>query len=431
MKIINFQEENFDKNINNMLSHIYSDDENIEQVVKDTLKDIKDNKQKALLSYIKKFDNWSPDSFEDIKVSQAEIKQAYDNTSKEMKQIIQTSFDRIKKYHEMQKEKSWMHYEDNGNILGQKVTPLDRVGLYVPGGKAAYPSSLLMNAIPAIVAGVQEIIVVTPTPNNEINPLVLATAYICDIKEIYKMGGASAIASLAFGLEDLKSVDMISGPGNAYVASAKKMVFGMLNIDMIAGPSEIGIIADEDANIDYICADLLSQAEHDELARSILITHSSVVAKKVKENIQKHLDKLDRKEIASKSINDEGIIIISKDLNQSIEIMNKIAPEHLEVLTKNPFELLPYIKHAGAIFLGENTPEPIGDYIAGPNHTLPTSGSARFFSPLSVQNFMKKSSIIYFSKQGIQELGKETMLFAKEEGLDAHAKSIEFRLNDS
>ncbi len=430
MKIINFQDDNFDKNIDNMLNHIYSDDESIEQTVRDTIKDIKENKQKALLSYIEKFDNWSPKSFEDIKISQEEIKKAYDETSDEMKKVIKTSFDRIKKYHEMQKEKSWMHYEDNGNILGQKVTPLDRVGLYVPGGKAAYPSSLLMNAIPAIVAGVKEIIVVTPTPNNEINPLVLATAYICNITEIYKMGGASAIASLAFGLEDLSSVDMISGPGNAYVASAKKMVFGMLNIDMIAGPSEIGIVADENANVDYICADLLSQAEHDELARSILVTHSSDVANRVSEDIYKHLDKLERKAIASKSIKDEGIIIITKDLEQSIEIMNKIAPEHLEVLTKNPFELLPMIKHAGAIFLGENTPEPIGDYIAGPNHTLPTSGSSRFFSPLSVQNFMKKSSIIYFSKEGIKELGKETILFAREEGLDAHAKSIEERLKN-
>lgn len=429
MQVINFKDNNFNESIDNMLNHIYSDDESIEQTVKDTLKDIKQNKSKALLSYIEKFDNWSPKNFSDIKVSKEEIKQAYENTTDEMKKVIQISFDRIKKYHEMQKEKSWMHYEDNGNILGQKVTPLDRVGLYVPGGKAAYPSSLLMNAIPAIVAGVKDIIVVTPTPNNEINPLVLATAYICNITQIYKMGGASAIASLAFGLEDLKSVDMISGPGNAYVASAKKMVFGMLNIDMIAGPSEIGIIADENANTNYICADLLSQAEHDELARSILITHSSDVAQKVKDDIQKHLNKLERKEIASKSINNEGIIIISKDLNQSIEIMNKIAPEHLEVLTKNPFELLPKIKHAGAIFLGENTPEPIGDYIAGPNHTLPTSGSARFFSPLSVQNFMKKSSIIYFSKEGIQELGNETIMFAKQEGLDAHAKSIEARLS--
>ena len=411
-----------------MLSHIYESDKDIEIVVADTIDDIRKNKEKALLSYIEKFDNWKPKNFEDIIIKKEDIKDAYDKTSDEMKRVIKISFNRIKKYHEMQKEKSWMHYEDNGNILGQKVSPLDRVGLYVPGGKAAYPSSLLMNAIPAIVAGVKDIIVVTPTPNNEINPLVLATAYICGIDKIYKMGGASAIASIAYGLENLKAVDMISGPGNAYVASAKKMLFGKVNIDMIAGPSEIGIIADEFANIDYICADLLSQAEHDELARSILITHNTDIASKVEKRIYKHLDKLNRKEIASKSIKNEGIIIITKSLNQSIDIMNKIAPEHLELLVQNPFELLPKIKHAGAIFLGENTPEPIGDYIAGANHTLPTSGSAKFFSPLSVQNFMKKSSIIYFSKEGIKELGNETIMFAKSEGLDAHAKSIEYRL---
>jgi len=428
MRIMNTKDENFDNQLEDVLSHINNNNENLESVVKDIIEDIKINKEKALFEHISKFDNWKPEKLDDLRISKKQISEAYKNLDDKLKETIHISFDRIKKFHELQKEKSWMNYEDNGNIIGEKITPLERVGLYVPGGKASYPSSLLMNAIPAIVAGVEDIIIATPTPNNEINELVLATAHICGITEIYKMGGASAIASLSYGLNDLKKVDMISGPGNAFVAIAKKMLFGQVNIDMIAGPSEIGIIADEFASAKFISADLLSQAEHDELARSILITHSEDIANKSKVELYKQLNDLPRKDIASVSIENEAIFIITKNLEESIDIMNKIAPEHLELLIKSPFEALPFIKNAGAIFLGENTPEPIGDYIAGANHTLPTSGTSRFFSPLSVQNFMKKSSVIYFSKDGLRELGEHTIRFAKKEGLDAHARAVEFRL---
>ena len=287
------------------------------------------------------------------------------------------------------------------------MNPVDRAGLYIPGGKAAYPSSLLMNAIPAIVAGVKEIVVCTPTPNNEVNELLLAAMYLCGIKEAYKVGGASAVGMMAYGCGSVKKVDVITGPGNIYVATAKKLVFGEVNIDMIAGPSEIGILATSQARVEYLAWDLLSQAEHDEMASSILITPCEKLAKEVALKIEECLQTLPRKEITAKSINERGAIIITKDINEAISLMNEIAPEHLELLVENPLEVLPKIKHAGAIFIGENTPEPIGDYIAGPNHTLPTGGSAKFFSPLGVEHFMKKSAIIYFSKQGINEIGRE------------------------
>jgi histidinol dehydrogenase len=356
------------------------------------------------------------------------MKKAYNNLDNELKDALNISYNRIKSYHEKQTQKSWIDFEENGTILGQKVTPVDAVGLYIPGGKAAYPSSLLMNAIPATVAGVKDIVVCTPTPKNEINELLLAAMYICGIKKAYKVGGASAIASLAYGTKNIPKVDVITGPGNIFVATAKKLVFGDVNIDMIAGPSEIGIIADENANIDYISMDLLSQAEHDEMASSILITSSQELAQKVSKKIYQDIEKLDRKDIAKKSIETRGCIIVTNTLEESIDLMNQLAPEHLEVLTTNPFDVLPKIKHAGAIFLGENTPEAIGDYIAGPNHTLPTGGTAKFYSPLSVDNFIKKSSIISFSKKGINQIGSQCALIAKTEGLDAHQKSVELRL---
>jgi histidinol dehydrogenase len=321
-----------------------------------------------------------------------------------------------------------MDYEENGNILGQKVTPIQKAGLYIPGGKAAYPSSLLMNAIPAQVAGVEEIIVCTPTPDNEPNELLLAACYLCNIKKVYKVGGASAIGAMAYGTQTIPKVDVITGPGNIFVATAKKMVFGEVNIDMIAGPSEIGIIADESANCKYLAIDLLSQAEHDEMASSILITTDENIAKQTSSEVDNYLVKLSRNEIAKTSIEQRGAIIVVPTLDKAIELMNEIAPEHLEVVTQNPFELLPKIKNAGAIFLGENTPEPIGDYIAGPNHTLPTGGTAKFYSPLGVENFMKKSSIISFSKQGIKDVGNACAILANTEGLTAHEESVRVRL---
>jgi len=305
---------------------------------------------------------------------------------------------------------------------------VDSAGLYIPGGKAAYPSSLLMNVIPAQVAGVENIVVCTPTPDNEPNELLLAACHLCGVTEVFKVGGASAIAAMAYGTETIPKVDVITGPGNIFVATAKKMVFGEVNIDMIAGPSEIGILADESAKASHLAIDMLSQAEHDEMASSILITPSQKLADEVKVEIENWLVKLPRQEIARKSIEERGAIIVTADMDEAIALMNRVAPEHLEVATNNSFEMLPFIKHAGAIFLGHNTPEAIGDYVAGPNHTLPTGGTAKFYSPLGVENFMKKTSIISFSSKAINEIGEECALIANTEGLTEHEQSVRVRL---
>ena len=403
---------------------------NVEERVKNLLYEIKENGENAIVSHIAKFDLWNPKNLEELKITQDSMQKAYESLQKPLKDSLQKAYERIFAFHSKQKPKTWLDFEENGSILGQKVNPVDRAGLYIPGGKAAYPSSLLMNAIPAIVAGVKEIVVCTPTPNNEVNELLLAAMYLCGIKEAYKVGGASAVGMMAYGCGSVKKVDVITGPGNIYVATAKKLVFGEVNIDMIAGPSEIGILATSQARVEYLAWDLLSQAEHDEMASSILITPCEKLAKEVALKIEECLQTLPRKEITAKSINERGAIIITKDINEAISLMNESAPEHLELLVENPLEVLPKIKHAGAIFIGENTPEPIGDYIAGPNHTLPTGGSAKFFSPLGVEHFMKKSSIISFSKQGIIELGRECGILAHTEGLDAHRNSVLARLED-
>lgn len=360
------------------------DIENVEGRVKELLNAIKKQGQSAIIAQVAQFDNWNPTNFSDLKITQEQMQKAYEAIETPLKDSLQLAFERIYAFHSKQKPKTWLDFEENGNILGQKVTPMDRAGLYIPGGKAAYPSSLLMNAIPALVAGVKEIVVCTPTPHNEPNPLLLAAMHLCGIKEAYKIGGASAIGALAFGAQDsqgkgIQKVDVITGPGNIYVATAKKLVFGEVQIDMIAGPSEIGILNDGDARADYLAWDLLSQAEHDEMASSILITTSENLAKQVAQKIEEFLATLPRKEITAKSINERGAILIVQNIQEGIALMNQIAPEHLELLVKNPLEILSKIQHAGAIFIGENTPEPIGDYIAGPNHTLPTGGSARFF----------------------------------------------------
>ncbi|HFU76582.1 MAG TPA: histidinol dehydrogenase [Arcobacter sp.] len=428
MKIININDTNFQEEFTEILGRGKVDIKNVSGIVNGIIDDITTNGDKAVKEHIAKFDNWSPQNTDDLFIKQEDMQKAYENIDEKLRNSLHLAYDRIKVYHEKQMPKSWLDFEDNGTILGQKVTPVDRAGLYIPGGKAAYPSSLLMNAIPAIVAGVEEIIVCTPTPDNEPNELLLAACHLCGIKTVMKVGGASAIAAMAYGTESLKKVDVITGPGNIFVATAKKLVFGEVNIDMIAGPSEIGILADESAKPNYLAIDLLSQAEHDEMASSLLITTSNEIAKDTSKEVDNYLTQLNRSKIATTSIVERGCIIVTNTMNEAIELMNEIAPEHLEVMTRNPFELLPAIKHAGAIFLGENTPEPIGDYIAGPNHTLPTGGTAKFYSPLNVENFMKKSSIISFSQQAINEIGNECALLADTEGLDAHAKSVRVRI---
>jgi len=422
-------DSDFDNVFSELLKRGAVDIDEVSAIVTGIIKEIKEKQNSALKQHIEKFDHWRPVSDNDLKIDTGLMRQAYDNLDTDLKSALHVSYERIKRYHEMQKPKSWFDTESNGTILGQKVTPVDIAGLYIPGGKAAYPSSLLMNVIPAQVAGVQKIVICTPTPNNEPNELLLAACHLCGVNEVYKAGGASAIAAMAYGTQTIPKVDVITGPGNIFVATAKKMVFGDVNIDMIAGPSEIGILADESANTNHLAIDMLSQAEHDEMASSILITPSTRVADEVKSEIKSWLDKLPREEIARKSIQNRAAIIVTSDMREAINLMNKIAPEHLEVVTNNPFELLPFIKHAGAIFLGHNTPEAIGDYMAGPNHTLPTGGTARFYSPLGVENFMKKSSIISFSKEGLQEIGKDCVQIAKAEGLTAHEYSVTIRLD--
>ena len=429
IKIINTKDSNFKEELKKTLCRGENDSEKVEQIVKSIIADVKGRRDEALLDLVSKFDGWTPKSVDDLIIQKDLLKKAYDELDGNVKEALHTAYNRIKDYHEKLKPKSWIDTEPNGTILGQKVTPVDRAGIYIPGGKAAYPSSLLMNAIPAIVAGVKEIVACTPTPNNEPNSLMLAAAHLCGISKIYKIGGAGAVAAMAYGTDSIPKVDVVTGPGNIFVATAKKLVFGDVNIDMIAGPSEIGIIADNSANPSWLALDMLSQAEHDELAGSYLVTNSAGIASETAMQIEKYLKELPRNEISSESIKNNGLIVVCDSVEEAIEIMNEIAPEHLEVCTANALELLPYIKHAGAIFLGHYTPEAIGDYLAGPNHTLPTGASARFFSPLSTEHFMKKSSIISFSKQAINELGERCALIAKIEGLEAHRQSVLARLH--
>lgn len=430
MIFTNSKSDNFKAEFDELLSRGKMDIASVGEIVGSIINEIRSEKNEALKRHIAKFDKWTPKSDEDLKISTESMSRAYANLDEKLKNALHLAYDRIKIYHEKQKPRSWFDDEPNGTILGQRVTPVDSAGLYIPGGKAAYPSSLLMNVIPAQVAGVEKIVVCTPTPDNEPNELLLAACHLCGVKEVYKVGGASAVAAMAYGTETIPKVDVITGPGNIFVATAKKMVFGDVNIDMIAGPSEIGILADESANPSHLAIDMLSQAEHDEMASSILITPSQKLAEEVKIELENWLKKLSRQEIARKSIEERGAIIVTENMQEAISLMNDIAPEHLEVATLSPFELLPLIKHAGAIFLGHNTPEAIGDYVAGPNHTLPTGGTAKFYSPLGVENFMKKTSIISFSSKAINEIGKECALIANTEGLSAHELSVRVRLND-
>jgi len=429
VKILSTKDENFQNEFTELLKRGAMDMDGVTSTVKGLLDEIKDEGNEALKGHISKFDRWNPISDEELEVSLTSMEEAYNNIDVTLRNALHLAYDRIESYHQKLMPKSWFDFEKNGSMLGQKVTPVDSAGLYIPGGKAAYPSSLLMNAIPAIVAGVEDIVVCTPAPDNELNELLLAACHLCKVTKVFKVGGASAIGAMAYGTKSIPKVDVITGPGNIFVATAKKLVYGEVNIDMIAGPSEIGILADATARPDYLAIDLLSQAEHDEMASSILITTDASLAPKVATEVERFLGTLSREEIARKSIEDRGAIIITETMDEAIRLMNQIAPEHLEVITANPMDLLGKIKHAGAIFLGEYTPEPIGDYIAGPNHTLPTGGTAKFYSPLSVDHFLKKSSIISMTKEGLNEIGEACALIANTEGLTAHEESVRIRLS--
>ncbi len=430
MKIFYSSDDTFEANFNELLERGKMDIEGVTSIVSGLLKEIQAEGNAAVKSQIAKFDRWEPANNDALLVSTDDMAKAYDAIDPTLRDALHLAYDRIESYHQKLMPKTWMDKEANGTILGQKVTAVDRAGLYIPGGKAAYPSSLLMNVIPAQVAGVEEIVVCTPAPDDELNELLLAACHLCKVTQVVKVGGASAIGAMAYGTETIPKVDVITGPGNIFVATAKKLVYGEVNIDMIAGPSEIGILADESAREDYIAIDLLSQAEHDEMASSILITTDGELANRVSDKVEEFLGTLSREEIARKSIEERGAIIVTSTMDEAIALMNEIAPEHLEVITKDPMGLLDSIKHAGAIFLGENTPEPIGDYVAGPNHTLPTGGTAKFYSPLSVDNFLKKSSIISMSKQGMEEIGGACAMIANTEGLTAHEESVRIRLRD-
>ncbi len=428
VKIFSTKDANFQSEFNELLKRGAMDIDGVTTIVKGLLDEIKTDGNAALKGHIVKFDRWEPIDDKALEVTVESMEKAYHNIDASLRDALHLAYDRIENYHQKLMPKSWFDFEKTGTMLGQKVTAVDSAGLYIPGGKAAYPSSLLMNAIPAIVAGVEEIVVCTPAPDNELNELLLAACHLCKVTKVFKVGGASAIGAMAYGTETISKVDVITGPGNIFVATAKKLVYGEVNIDMIAGPSEIGILADSTAREDFIAIDLLSQAEHDEMASSILITTDASLAPKVAAKVEAFLGTLSREEIARKSIEERGAIIIAETMDEAIDLMNKIAPEHLEVVTANPMELLAKIKHAGAIFLGEYTPEPIGDYIAGPNHTLPTGGTAKFYSPLSVDHFLKKSSIISMTKEGLNEIGEACALIANTEGLTAHEESVRIRL---
>ena len=403
----------------------------IEQRVADILADVQQRGDAAVLEYTQRFDGLAAESMAALELTPAELKAAFDTIPAAQRDALQAAAARVRSYHEAQKKasgESWSYRDEDGTLLGQKVTPLDRVGIYVPGGKAAYPSSVLMNAIPAHVAGVGEIIMVVPTPKGEKNALVLAAAYVAGVTRAFTIGGAQAVAALAYGTATVPKVDKITGPGNAYVASAKKRVFGTVGIDMIAGPSEILVLADGSTPADWVAMDLFSQAEHDELAQSILLCPDAAYIDAVQEAINRLLPTMPRAEIIAKSLTGRGALILTKDMEEACEISNRIAPEHLEVSSRDPHRWEPLLRHAGAIFLGAYTSESLGDYCAGPNHVLPTSGTARFSSPLGVYDFQKRSSLIEVSEAGAQTLGKIAAELAYGEGLQAHARAAEMRM---
>jgi histidinol dehydrogenase len=432
MRRLNTQDTNFPQELAKLLSLSEEDLSSIESVVTGILQKVKTQGDAAVLELTNQFDRLNANAVADLELSNAELQEALRSLPTEQKLALESAASRVRAYHERQKIESgctsWEYEDEHGTKLGQKVTPLDRVGIYVPGGKAAYPSSVLMNAIPAKVAGVKEVIMVVPTPDGTHNPLVLAAAAVAGVDRIFTIGGAQAVGALAYGTQTIPAVDKIVGPGNAYVASAKRRVFGIVGIDMIAGPSEILVICDGTTDPDWVAMDLFSQAEHDELAQSILLCPDQAYLDAVEKSIQKLLPEMPRKAVIEKSLRDRGAMILVKDMAQACEISNHIAPEHMEISAQNPRQWLELIRHAGAIFLGKFTSESLGDYCAGPNHVLPTSRTARFSSPLGVYDFIKRSSLIEVSQVGADQLGKIASVLAHGEGLQAHARAAEMRL---
>lgn len=430
MRTLKLTRETISRILTDLLKRSPNNYTQYESSVNEIIANVRENRDKAVFEYTEKFDGARLDG-SNVQVTKEEIDRAYEEVQPELLEVIRKSKENIRVYHEKQKQYSWFDSTIPGTMLGQKVTPIARAGVYVPGGKAAYPSSVLMNVIPAKVAGVESIIMTTPC-NREgiVNPATLVAANEAGVDKIFKVGGAQAIAAMAFGTESIPKVDKIVGPGNIYVALAKKAVFGHVSIDSIAGPSEILVLADETANPRYVAADLLSQAEHDELASAILITTSEELAAKVSEEVDRFTAKLSRKEIIEKSLENYGYILIAPDMDTAIETANEIASEHMEIVTANAFEVMTKIKNAGAIFIGEYSSEPLGDYFAGPNHVLPTNGTAKFFSPLSVDDFIKKSSIISYSREALKDVYPDIVKFARCEQLTAHANSILVRFED-
>ncbi len=421
------QDRDFDSQLNALVAWESSSNEEINRSVEKIIDAVKQNGDASVLDYTNQFDSLKAYSISELIISQERLKKSFDNLESEQKNALSIAAERIKSYHLNQVQESWTYTEEDGSVLGQKITPLQRAGLYVPGGKAAYPSSVLMNSIPAKVAGVEELIMVVPTPNGVINELVLAAAYVAEVDLVITIGGAQAIAALAYGTESIPKVDKIVGPGNIYVATAKRQVFGQVGIDMIAGPSEILIICDGNTNPDWIAMDLFSQAEHDEDAQAILLCPDEDFLKEVEMSISKLLPTMEREQIIKTSLKNRGALILTQDIDDAVKISNRIAPEHLELSVENPESILDDIKHAGAIFMGKYSSEALGDYCAGTNHVLPTSSTARFSSPLGVYDFTKRSSIVMASKEGAKKLGETASVLAFGEGLQAHAKSALYR----
>lgn len=405
-------------------------DAQVQQRVADIVADVRSRGDAALVAYTNQFDRRQVSNACELEITQAQLQAALASLPQATREALETAAERVRSYHEKQRQDSWTYTQADGTVLGQKVTPLDRVGIYVPGGKAAYPSSVLMNAIPAHVAGVQEIIMVVPTPDNDVNPLVLAAAAVAGVSRVFTVGGAQAVAALAYGTQSIPGVDKIVGPGNIYVATAKRMVFGQVGIDMIAGPSEILVVCDGGTNPDWIAMDLFSQAEHDEQAQAILVSTDLNYIEQVAQSIERLLPTMERAQIIRTSLQNRGALIYAPTQADAIAIANRIAPEHLELSVENPEAWLPEIRHAGAIFMGRYTAEALGDYCAGPNHVLPTSGTARFSSPLGVYDFQKRSSLIQFSAEGASEVGKVASILARGESLTAHARSAEYRIKE-
>lgn len=420
----------FEKKLDALLAWESVSDKSVNKIVDDILLDVKTRGDAALVEYTNRFDKTSVSGMSELVISQERLEQALNGLPDEQRDALEKAAERIRRYHDKQRGESWSYTEDDGTMLGQKVTPLDRVGLYVPGGKAAYPSSVLMNAIPAKVAGVGELIMVVPTPNGDLNELVLAAACLAGVDVVFTVGGAQAVAALAYGTESVPKVDKIVGPGNIFVATAKRAVFGAVGIDMIAGPSEILVVCDGKTNPDWVAMDLFSQAEHDEDAQPILVCPDADYLDKVETSIRKLLPTMERQAIIEVSMRDRAALIHVVDMNEAIQVSNRIAPEHLELSVEDPEALLLLVRHAGAIFMGRYTAEALGDYCAGPNHVLPTSGTARFSSPLGVYDFQKRSSLIMFSEDGASETGKIASVLARGESLTAHARSAEYRIKD-